>query len=87
MKLVKAKFVNGVLTPSEQIPTAVKVEFNGTDFVCYESVDEILSGGAEYVQVKPEPTPIKLPWLRNQISRAHGFFIRLRHKMQDYFNR
>ena len=87
MKLVKAIFKDGVLSPAEPFPPCVKREFNGTHFVCYESADEIMGGGAEYVQAKPEAKPLKYAWLRNQISRLQGFFIRLAHKIKERFQK
>lgn len=83
MKIIKAKFVDGVLTPVEPFPsTAIRTEFNGTDFVVYESPDEIMYGGAPYVA-----KPIKIKRIRNFISRIQGYFIRLSHKYRDWRNK
>lgn len=79
MKIIKAKFVDGVLTPAEPLPTnRVRVEHNGTDFVVYESQDEIMYGGTPY-----EAKPLKYQKARNLISRIQGFFIRLSHKIRE----
>jgi len=87
MKLVKAKFLNGVLTPETPIPkNSVRSEFNGTDFVVYESQDEVMYGGAPYIQ-EEKPKPLKYPKMRNFISRIQGFFIRLKYKVEDAWQR
>ena len=45
MKFIKPVEVEGVITPSEPLPTAAKmVLFNGTEYVIYEDGDELPAG-------------------------------------------
>lgn len=42
MKIIKATTIEGVITPVSELPdSAIKVVFDGTEYVIYENGDEI----------------------------------------------